>query len=106
MNAEINSGVIKDPTTFIDWITWTYFFRRLVKNPTYYNCKDSSPNSIKEYLNNLVATVFSELIDAKCIEKEDNSYKTTFLGKLAAFYYLKHTTLKHFNEKITNKMEF
>jgi hypothetical protein len=21
----------------IDWLTWTYFFRRLVKNPSYYD---------------------------------------------------------------------
>lgn len=47
MNAEINSGSIKNTSTFIDWITWTYFFRRLVKNPTFYNCLSSDSKIIK-----------------------------------------------------------
>lgn len=38
---------------------------------------------------------------SKCITNNNGIYESTFLGKLASFYYLKHTTLKHFDSKIT-----
>lgn len=56
VNAEVQSGVITNSAQFIDWITWTYFFRRLVKNPTYYNCKNADKETLAEFLKELVAT--------------------------------------------------
>lgn len=35
MNAEIVSGTIKTKQEAIDYMTWTYFFRRLLQNPRY-----------------------------------------------------------------------
>ncbi|CAD8152858.1 unnamed protein product [Paramecium pentaurelia] len=106
INAEISSGVVKNNQTFIDWITWTYFFRRLVKNPTFYNCPSTNSKDIQQYLNNLIADTISDLVISKCITQEEGQYESTFLGKLAAFYYLKHTTLKHFDERIQKESRF
>ena len=33
LNAEIASGTIASKQDAMDYITWTYFFRRLVMNP-------------------------------------------------------------------------
>ena len=47
--------VIITPTQeAMDYLTWTYFYRRLVMNPTYYNLEDSSPDGINLYLSELV----------------------------------------------------
>ncbi|CAK75634.1 unnamed protein product (macronuclear) [Paramecium tetraurelia] len=106
INAEISSGVVKNNQTFIDWITWTYFFRRLIKNPTFYDCPTTNTKEIQLYLNKLIANTISELVSSNCITQQDGQYESTFLGNLAAFYYLKHTTLKHFDDRIQKQSNF
>lgn len=34
MNAEIVAGTVANKQEAMDYVTWTYFFRRLVRNPT------------------------------------------------------------------------
>lgn len=33
INAEIAGGTICNRQDAVDWLSWTYFFRRLLKNP-------------------------------------------------------------------------
>lgn len=37
LNSEIINQTIKSKPDAIDWITWTFYYRRLTKNPNYYN---------------------------------------------------------------------
>ena len=37
LNAEANAGTITTKAEAIDYVTWTYFFRRLTANPSYYD---------------------------------------------------------------------
>ena len=36
LNAEIVAGTITSRKDALDYMTWTYFFRRLLQNPSYY----------------------------------------------------------------------
>ncbi len=36
LNAEIVAGTVATKQEAMDYLTWTYFFRRLIRNPTYY----------------------------------------------------------------------
>ena len=47
MNAEIYSGVITNVSQCMEWITWTYYFRRILKNPAYYGLKTTETKDIK-----------------------------------------------------------
>jgi activating signal cointegrator complex subunit 3 len=37
LNAEIAAGTLTNIDNCVDYLTWTYFFRRLTKNPSFYN---------------------------------------------------------------------
>ena len=90
----------------MDWVTWTYFFRRLVKNPSFYNLKDTETSTVKSFLKNLVDESAQRLIDHKCVETDDDfNLIPTFLGKLSSFYYIKHESVFYFEDKLKNNMK-
>lgn len=96
MNAEIASGTLSTKKHCIDYLTWTYFFRRLTKNPAYYNVDVTDANGVNNYLKELVHKTLNRLEHAKCIEldTDNDSIASTTLGYLASFYYLSHESIK------------
>lgn len=96
MNAEIASGTLSTRNHCIDYLTWTYFFRRLTKNPAYYNVDVTDANGVNNYLKDLVQKTLSKLEQAKCIELDADSdtITSTTLGYLCSFYYLSHESIK------------
>jgi antiviral helicase SLH1 len=42
LGAEVSAGVIATKQDALDYLTWTFFFRRLHKNPTYYGLEISA----------------------------------------------------------------
>ena len=101
INAEIVSGTITNKQNCMDYLTWTYFFRRITKNPLYYNVEKADHESIQKYLMNLIDSLVDELKESKCVESEDNfNLIPTFNGYLASYYYIQHKTIKKFGEMI------
>jgi len=82
-NVEIAFGSIENKQQCIDWITWTYFFRRLLRNPAFYGLADSETSSIMKMLIDLVDSSMQRLADHGCVKvNEEDSFRlsTTFLG--------------------------
>ncbi|PIK56649.1 putative activating signal cointegrator 1 complex subunit 3 [Apostichopus japonicus] len=102
LNAEIVAGTINSKQDALDYITWTYFFRRLVMNPSYYSLEDTEHNSVNTFLSQLVEKSVVDLGYAYCLEiGEDNrTLMTTTLGRIASYYYLHHQTVKMFRDSM------
>ena len=102
INAEISSGMLTDKKQCVDYIKWTYFFKRLVKNPTYYGLLNSKdPKSLNKFINNLLERVLNELHDAGCIKfLENDGLEATYLGNYTSFYYMSYKTAKFFNDTL------
>jgi activating signal cointegrator complex subunit 3 len=73
INAEIVAGTIKTKQEFLDYLSWTYFFRRLLKNPRYYNLESMEPEEIDDYSSALVNNTLSMLIKSECVFNDEVS---------------------------------
>ncbi|XP_036144237.1 activating signal cointegrator 1 complex subunit 3 isoform X2 [Monomorium pharaonis] len=106
INAEIVAGTIKNKQEFLDYLTWTYYFRRLMKNPRYYDLDVLEPHRINEYLSRLVETTIKTLIDSHCIDDDEDEQTLISLpmGKIASFYYLSHNTMLMFTQSLEKNL--
>ena len=106
INAEISSGMLTDKKQCIDYIKWTYFFKRLVKNPTYYGLPDAKdPKVLNNFINKLLEKVLHELHDAGCIKILDNDgLESTYLGNLTSFYYMSYKTAKFYRDTLKENL--
>ncbi|XP_041352458.1 activating signal cointegrator 1 complex subunit 3-like [Gigantopelta aegis] len=102
LNAEIVAGTITSKQDAMDYITWTYFFRRLVVNPSYYNLDNTDFDVVNKFLSALVEKSLIELESSYCIQVGDDnrSVSPLTLGRISSYYYLNHITLRMFCEDL------
>nr|XP_014343473.1 PREDICTED: activating signal cointegrator 1 complex subunit 3 [Latimeria chalumnae] len=102
LNAEIAAGTITSKQDAMDYITWTYFFRRLIMNPSYYNLEDVNHDTINKYLSSLVEKSLVDLECSYCIEigEDSRSLQPLTYGRIASYYYLKHPTVRMFRDRL------
>ncbi|KAH8389377.1 hypothetical protein KR200_001896 [Drosophila serrata] len=100
INAEIVAGTVQTKQAALDYLTWTYFFRRLLRNPSYYQLQGVEPENVNTFMSNLVDRVVYELSGAACLVERDGHLVPTFLGRISSYYYLSYRTMKHFLEDL------
>lgn len=106
LNAEIASGVVETKQDAVDYLTWTFYYRRLPKNPNYYGMKELSHAEISKHLSEMVEGALGELGASKCVATEgedDVALGTLNLGIIAAHYYVRHATVELFASSLTPK---
>ncbi|KAI0132303.1 Sec63 Brl domain-containing protein [Xylariales sp. AK1849] len=113
--AEVSAETIVTKQDALDYLTWTFFFRRLHKNPSYYGLEISAEehNSItaqqfaNDYMIDMVNKSLDELATSKCVEIYPNGdVDPTPLGKIMSYYYLSHKTIRHLVKHAKPKASF
>jgi len=126
INAEICAKTITNKDEAVDYVTWTYFFRRLTANPAYYDQfiaaledeSDANPEKFRsmlsDYLDRLINKCFDELLRSSCIEIGEQEVSadgevlppkvtSTAIGKIASLYYLGHRTVAQFSRTLSRE---
>jgi pre-mRNA-splicing helicase BRR2 len=94
--AEISSKTIESTQEAVDWSTYTYFYRRLLANPSYYNLHDTSHEGLSAHLSELVEQTVKDLSDANLIEHDEEEDSITPLNPcmIAAYYNISFITMQ------------
>lgn len=100
IGAEISSGTIKSRQDAMDFLTWTFLYRRAHHNPTYYGIEDLSQDGISKYLSGLIDTVIENLVDSKCLDANGEKLNATPFLHISSYYYLSHKTLGNLLNKV------
>ncbi|ELU09831.1 hypothetical protein CAPTEDRAFT_222545 [Capitella teleta] len=103
-NAEIVTKTIENKQDAVDYLTWTFLYRRMAQNPNYYNLQGVSHRHLSDHLSELVENTLSNLQNCKCISIEDEMDVAPLnLGMIAAYYYINYTTIELFSMSLSNK---
>lgn len=117
--TEISTRTFKSKQDCMDWLTFTYFYRRLQSNPSFYGVKDTSHVGMSEYLSDLIEKTLKDLEECKIVEleddesddeeeeDEDNDDEGDEISPLdgamiAGYYNVSYLSMKEFN-KLTNR---
>lgn len=106
IGAEISSGTIKTRQEAMDFLTWTFLYRRAHHNPTYYGIEDISQDGISSYLSGLIDKVIENLIESKCLISTGEKLEATPFLQISSYYYLSHKTIRNLLNKIVPYASF
>jgi len=96
--SEISTKIIASTQDAVDWATYTYFYRRLLANPSYYGLTDTSHEGLSTHLSELVENTLKDLSEAKIIEldEEDDTVTPLNAAMIAAYYNISFITMQTF----------
>ncbi|KAL2018870.1 hypothetical protein VTK56DRAFT_295 [Thermocarpiscus australiensis] len=103
--TEISTKMIESGEDAINWATFTYFYRRLLANPSYYSLTDPTHDGLSQYLSDMVETTLKELADSKIIEmdEDDGTVAPQNAAMIAAYYNISYITMQTFLLSLTQK---
>jgi pre-mRNA-splicing helicase BRR2 len=106
INAEVVTKTIESKQDAVDYITWTFLYKRLPQNPNYYNLQGVSNAHLSDHLSELVENTLNDLEQAKCITVENEiDLSPLNLGMIAAYYYLDYTTVELFSNSLNSRIK-
>ncbi|PYH72833.1 RNA helicase SLH1 [Aspergillus vadensis CBS 113365] len=105
LGAEVSAGTITTQQDALDYLTWTFFFRRLHKNPSYYGLEISAEEHntmaaqaiAQDFMIELVDKSLGELAESSCVvlDSATGEVDPTPFGKIMSYYYLSHKTIRY-----------
>ncbi|EMD40635.1 hypothetical protein CERSUDRAFT_130708 [Gelatoporia subvermispora B] len=109
LNAEIALGTVASVHDAVQWLGYTYLFVRMRKNPFQYGLpreEVAEDPQLGNKRNQLVKEAATRLAEALMIsfDRENGHFTITDLGRIAAKYYIRHSSIEIFNKEFRPKM--
>jgi pre-mRNA-splicing helicase BRR2 len=101
--TEISTKTVGSTQDAVDWMTYTYFYRRLLANPSFYGLSDVSHEGLSTFLSELVENTLKELSEAKIVDfdEDDDSVSPLNAAMIAAYYNISFITMQTFLLSLT-----
>ena len=102
--AEVVARTIQSKQDAVDYLTWTFLYRRLTQNPNFYNLRGSTHQHISEYLSDMVEGTVEELEAARCLTvEEDVDLVPLNLGMVCAHHGVHYASAELFASLLSAK---
>jgi len=103
-NGEIVTKTMTNKQDAVDYLTWTFLYRRMTQNPNFYNLTGVTHTHLSDCLSELVENTLTDLEQSKCITIEDDiDVSPLNLGMIAAYYYINYSTIELFSMSLNSK---
>lgn len=107
LGAEITSGSITNKQEALDFLSWTFLFRRAHHNPTYYGIEeDTSTAGVSEHLSLLIDTTLENLEKSQCVLLHGDDIVATPFLSISSYYYISHLTIRQLLNQIHDHADF
>jgi len=109
LNAEISLGTVSSIHEAKEWLKYTFFYIRLLKNPGAYKRdlgKSKDPNTrradIEDFLQETLVNAINQLHNLRLIRYDQKTMflNATDLGRIASNYYIRTETMEHFCKEL------
>jgi len=109
LNAEISLGTVSSISEAKEWLKYTFFYVRLMRNPNIYKKdlgkgKDAMGKKadIEDFLQETLINSITQLHNLRLIRYDQKSMflNSTDLGRIASNYYIKTETMEHFCKEL------
>uniref|UniRef100_A0A915JEM2 Helicase C-terminal domain-containing protein n=1 Tax=Romanomermis culicivorax TaxID=13658 RepID=A0A915JEM2_ROMCU len=105
LNAEIVLGTVSNVQEAVEWLSYTYLYVRMRKNPMAYGIKYNElleDNALNDYRARLVKAAAAKLDSFKMIRFDisNECFYSTDIGRIASYYYIKSETIEVINQHL------
>ncbi|KAJ1331494.1 pre-mRNA-splicing helicase BRR2 [Microdochium nivale] len=96
--TEVSTKMIESTDDAISWVTFTYFYKRILANPSYYSLPSLTEDAFNTYLSDLIEGTLKELTESKIVDldEEDGSVAAQNAAMIAAYYNISYITMQTF----------
>lgn len=101
--AEVVVKTVENKQDAVDYLTWTFLYRRMTQNPNYYSLTSTAHKDLSEHMSELVENTLADLEQSKCVEIEGDDVSPLNLGLIASYYYINYNTIELFSRSLTAK---
>eukprot|EP01028_Stygiella_incarcerata_P000722 TRINITY_DN110_c0_g1_i1.p1 TRINITY_DN110_c0_g1~~TRINITY_DN110_c0_g1_i1.p1 ORF type:complete len:2139 (+),score=504.33 TRINITY_DN110_c0_g1_i1:433-6849(+) len=102
--SEVASRVIENKEHAVDYLTWSYLYRRIQPNPNYYHLHGVTHEHVSEFLSEIVEDSLETLEQSHCVSIVDEmEVEPLNLGMICSYYDIAYTTIDVYGSSLHEK---
>jgi activating signal cointegrator complex subunit 3 len=111
LNAEIVSGTVTNVREAVMWLSYTYLYIRMLRNPMVYGIpyeERAEDPELFEKRYQMVCKAALRLDECEMIrfDETSGSFGITDLGRVASHFYIAHGTIMNFNYRMSQHLDY
>ena len=101
LNSEVVSKVVGGKQESLDWLTWSFLYRRITANPNFYGLSSRSSEDVSEFLSEIIENNVDDLEENGCVAVEDDvKLEADNLGVIASYYGIRIESIGLFSAAV------